>query len=194
MRLKWRCLDLSTQSNTRLLDVTIGWNRERWSIRIMRDVPVDMPDRMLPMFVRKSTYEPIYIVHPNGGGANRLRCTECGADYPATTKMVPCSNCAVMKQSGVEIRLGRRSWNWLWSEHGWAVKTGEDEDGAPSWLLDAQALNGSVQRFHWHNDALAEAKSLEEDAWRNRPQPWRIDLNRSDYRISVEYYPDARKV
>jgi hypothetical protein len=178
MRLKWRYLDLSTQSNTRLLDVTIGWDREHCSIRIMRDVPVDMPNRTLPMFVKKSTYEPIYIVHPNGGGANRLRCTECGADYLAPTKMVPCSNCAVMKQSGVEIRLGRWKRDWLWSNHGWAVKTGED-----SWLLDPNARNGSAQRFRHKNDALDAAKSMEEEAW----------VSDRDYRISVEPYPEPSR-
>jgi hypothetical protein len=132
-----------------------------------------MPERALPMFVCKTMYEPLYVVHPNGGGASRIRCTECGADYPATAKMVPCSNCAVMKQSGIEIRLGSWHRDWLWSDHGWAVKL-----GGGSWLIDPQALNGSAQRFRHRNDALDAAKSLEEDSW---------VFNR-DYRIEVVPY------
>jgi hypothetical protein len=105
MRIRWAYLEISTQSNTRLLDVTLGWSRERGSIRIMRDVPVD--SRAL-VFVHKSTFTVRYIVHPGGGNAARLVCESCGAEYPYGTNPTPCAFCAVRKESGIRIRL----WGW----------------------------------------------------------------------------------
>ncbi len=110
MRLHGRFIDLSTQPNTSLFDLRLGIGY-RCCTRLMTDVPID---EVTLRFVRKSTFFARYIVHPGGGGAARLVCEECGADYPYGNNPTPCAFCAVPKKSGIEIHLWKWSWEWLW--------------------------------------------------------------------------------
>ena len=110
MRIRWRYLDLTYQHQRSLLmiDITIGWSRERGSIRFMHAVPIVT----VPLtFVRKSSFTFRYIVHPGGGNAARLVCEGCGAEYPYGNSPMPCAFCAVAKESGVGVSL------WGWSRY-----------------------------------------------------------------------------
>lgn len=131
MRIQWRYLDIATQSNTRMFDLELGRAvfhekprctslatvartavARKFSIRIMRRCPVDSP---YVKFVRKSIFTMFCIVHPQGGNAARFRCEECGADYPYGSNPSPCANCAIERESGIRITLGKRMWQKVWS-------------------------------------------------------------------------------
>ena len=106
-------LSLSRQSNTGLFDIRLSSPMGGWSVRVMRRVPVDEPMQVAPTFVRASTYSFRFIVHPNGGNALQIVCDGCGAAYPFRFDMqrfTPCANCAVRRQSGVQVKLGE--WKW----------------------------------------------------------------------------------
>jgi len=109
MTIHWRYLYLSRQSNTGMLSLCIGGG---WvSLRLMHRVPVDTP--LAIEFVYKSAYTLRFIVHPNGGNAMRIVCDTCAADYPFSwtmQKLSPCANCAVRRQSGVQVKWGK--WKW----------------------------------------------------------------------------------
>src|ERR1039457_974091 len=113
IRWPWRYLDLTYHHQRFLLmiDVTIGWDRNRGSIRYMHAVPI-ATDPLT--FVRKSSFTVRYIVHPGGGNAARLVCEECGAEYPYGNSPMPCAFCAVAKESGLRLRLWGWHRDWAW--------------------------------------------------------------------------------
>jgi hypothetical protein len=83
--------------------------RARWfSIQIRCNCPVD--NLTAVKFVRPSRFTDIYICHPNGGGARKLKCEECGAEYPFPTGPLayPCSFCAVERESKIVVWWERR--------------------------------------------------------------------------------------
>ena len=131
MIVNWRYLDIAYQSNTGMIDVRVGGGL---SVRLLRRVPVDdvgvkvtdiTPKGAIvgisaitpPVeFVRKSTYSIRLIIHPNGGNAMQMVCDSCGASYPfnwSMMKFTPCGFCAVRRQSGVRVQLGKWSWEKL---------------------------------------------------------------------------------
>lgn len=128
MRIQWRYLDIQSQSNTRMFDLELYRSTviakagtdpvkrlseiNKISIRIMRRCPVDS---LYVKFVRKTSFIMFCIVHPGGGNAARFRCEECGADYPYNSNPQPCANCAVERESGIRITLGKRVWQKVWS-------------------------------------------------------------------------------
>jgi hypothetical protein len=108
MLINWRYLYIARQSNTGMIDVRVGG---RLSVGLMRRVPVDTPLQV--EFVRKSTYAIRLIIHPGGGNAMQMVCDSCGAAYPfnwSMQKFTPCAFCAVRRQSGVRVAVGK--WHW----------------------------------------------------------------------------------
>jgi len=110
---RWRWLDISTHSNTGMVDVHVHltWGSAfRLGMRVMQRVPIDQPTIT---FIRKSTYTLKFIIRPGGGNAMRIACDTCHADYPFNWQMTsvsPCANCAVPGQSGVRVNVG--GWSW----------------------------------------------------------------------------------
>jgi len=118
-----RFLDINWQSRLRLLELKLGLGKlSHWLLRVTWNMPIADTTKLLPTFVRKSHFTSRYIVHPEGGGAARLVCEECGSDQPYGANPHPCPQCAVPKESGVMICLAHRTWRWSWSDWGWAVK------------------------------------------------------------------------
>jgi len=139
MKLNLRYLDIETLPQIGMIDVRIGWaSGRRWwwvvSMRVKRRVPVNhvglnvtdvthegaivgISATGAPIeFVRKSTYSIRLIIHPNGGNAMQMVCDSCGASYPfnwSMMKFTPCAFCAVRRQSGVQVSLGKWSWERL---------------------------------------------------------------------------------
>lgn len=125
MRIQWRYLDIQTQRNTSLIDIRVGASGDQWLLRLLWKSPTTIPYQLSPLFVKISRFTSRYIVHPTGGGAARLVCEECGAEYPYVASPSACAFCAVMKESGISLFWRGRLREWLWSDWGWAVK----EDG-----------------------------------------------------------------
>ena len=139
MTIHWRYLDIETLPQTGMINVCIGVASARslWlraSVRVKRRVPVDNVlvrvtdvtskgeiagiSAIAPPveFVRKSAYSIRLIIHPNGGNAMQMVCDSCGASYPfnwSMMKFTPCAFCAVRRQSGVQVSLGKWSWERL---------------------------------------------------------------------------------
>ena len=115
MTVHWKYLDITVQwqRGIHMVDVRIGG--QWWYVRYQLNVPVDAPT-VHPIFVRKSTFTTRVIVHPSPGppygNAVRFVCDQCGADYPYGANPSPCAFCAVSKQSGIHVQLGRKCWNW----------------------------------------------------------------------------------
>jgi hypothetical protein len=142
MKLDWRWVTISTFPRTRMLDITISLRRGWLALRWFRNVPYDDPRGIV--WARSSRYTQVFIVHPPpplGGGTFRLRCVECGADYPMTQTPTPCAFCAVMKESGTTLRLGSWSRERRWSDHGYAVAIGY---GKYVTLRIASAMEGGI--------------------------------------------------
>ena len=123
MRIDLKYLHIAYQHNIRMLDIKIGapWSTH-WIIRLLWNSPVTTTNQLLPLFVKKSTFRSICIVHPNGGGAAKLVCESCGAEYPYIAHPSACAFCAVMKESGIMMCVGHRLREWLWSDWGWVIK------------------------------------------------------------------------
>jgi hypothetical protein len=139
VKVNWRYMDIETLPQTGMIDVRVGWaSSRRWwliaSVRFKRRVPFDgvsvnvtdiTPrgaiagiEAIAPPveFVRKSTYSIRLIIHPNGGNAMQMVCDQCGAAHPfnwSMMKFTPCGFCAVRRQSGVRVQLGKWSWEKL---------------------------------------------------------------------------------
>jgi hypothetical protein len=91
----------------RVIDIFV---RAKWiSFQIRRNAAVDNPGEL--KFIRPSRFTSVYIVHPNGGGAQKLKCEECGAEYPfpVTGRAYACGFCAVERESVARLwwRRGR---------------------------------------------------------------------------------------
>ncbi len=85
----------------RVIDILV---RAKWiSFQIRRNAAVDNPGEL--KFIRPSRFTSVYIVHPNGGGAQKLKCEECGAEYPfpVTGRAYACGFCAVERESVVRL-------------------------------------------------------------------------------------------
>jgi hypothetical protein len=125
MHIHRRYLDISAQWNIRMLDLKVGvpWSAH-WIIRLLWNSPVTTTttDQLLPLFVKKSTFRSICIVHPTGGGAAKLVCESCGAEYPYVANPSGCAFCSVMKESGIMVCVDHRLREWLWSDWGWVIK------------------------------------------------------------------------
>ena len=90
---------------------SIGWVvdilvRLKWvSIQIQLNAAVDNPT---VKFVRATRYTTVFTAHPNGGNAHRIKCEECGAEYPFPNAsrglMFPCAFCSVERETAVRLR------------------------------------------------------------------------------------------
>lgn len=187
MRVSRRLLSIAYQHNIRMLDMTIGtpWS-SYWVLHLLWNVPVTVTDRLTPLFVKKSTFTSRCIVHPEGGGATRLVCESCGAEYPYVASPSPCSFCAVMKESGFTINIGHRTREWRWSEWGWAVKRdGYYVGEAITEPMRTRAIRPT--RFKAKHKAYELAMKLEAEEW-DKVGPATSDQARG-YRIEVNPYP-----
>jgi len=118
-----RYIDLNWQSRLRLLELKLGLGKlSHWLLRVTWNMPIADTTKLTPTFVRKSRFTSRYIVHPEGGGAARLVCEECGSDQPYGANPHPCPHCAVPKESGIMIVLFHHTFRWSYSDWGWAVK------------------------------------------------------------------------
>ena len=157
----------------------------------MWNVPVTVTSQLSPVFVSKSMFRARHIVHPGGGGATRLVCESCQAEYPYVANPVPCSNCAVMKQSGVMIAIAHRTREWLWSDWGWCVKHNDRYVADPNPNPDLKAYPTLVvTKFTSKHKALDKAAELESAEWRRHPDGY-VDAYGADYGyyVSVDPYP-----
>lgn len=189
MHIQWRYLDLSAQWNTRQspwlrfleLKLATPWSKHQWLMRVLWNSPVTVTSQLSPLFVKKSTFSSRYIVHPAGGGAAKLVCESCGAEYPYVANPSGCAFCAVMKESGIQIRVGHRDFTWLWSDWGWAIKHNGyfigEEIKQPMPAI-------KPTRFKAKHKAMAAAFGIEK-------QEWALELNKPKrgYEVLVEPYP-----
>jgi len=54
-----------------------------------------------------SRYTMVYIVHPNGGGAQKLQCVECYGEYAFNANFLrPCSTCQVKREDKLQVWWG----------------------------------------------------------------------------------------
>jgi hypothetical protein len=182
MRLHWKYIDLSVQWNIRFLELKIGvpWT-SHWIVRVLVNSPVTVTSQLAPLFVKKSTFTSRYIVHPTGGGAAKLVCESCGAEYPYVVSPSRCAFCAVMKESGVTICIAHRSREWRWSDWGWAIK----HDGYYVGEEITQPMPAiRPTRFKAKHKALAVAFEIEKQEW-----ALELDNPKRDYEVVVEPYP-----
>jgi hypothetical protein len=90
--------------------------RLRWiSVQVRYQAAVDNPTLV---FVRASRFTSVFIIHPNGGGAQRLKCEECGAEYPMPApggqrSGYPCAFCSVERESVVRLWWQRTSLRYI---------------------------------------------------------------------------------
>ena len=191
MKVDWKYLSIAYQHNIRYLELKLGvpWTTH-WIIRIVLNSPVTVTSQLSPLFVKRSTFTSRYIVHPNGGGAAKLVCEECGAEYPYVASPSPCAFCAVMKESGIVICIGHRTREWLWSDWGWAVRYND------SWIVDGDNPGtGSVvvQRFKSKARARNMAERLEGEERQYAAAHGIVPMNRittaDDLTVMVEPYP-----
>jgi hypothetical protein len=161
VHIQWRYLDIQHQSNTGLWDIRLSIPGLRhWALRVYLDVPTTVTSQLSPLFVTKSLFRARHIVHPEGGGATRLVCESCGAEYPYVAAPQPCANCAVMKESGIMVVLFHRTWQWSWSDWGWAIKENGYYVGEP--LKHPMPPGVTVARFK----TTQRARKYLESAWR----------------------------
>ena len=190
MHIQWRWLDAQVQWNIKLFDIRLGFgNRSHWIVRLLWNVPVTTTDQMLPLFVRKSTFFARSIVQPTGGGAAKLVCEQCGAEYPYVANPQPCSFCAVMKESGITICIAHRTREWRWSDWGWAVKHNESYVGN----IRPDGYSLIPTKFTAKHKAFEKARELEVAEWlrvdgTDDPE-WMEDFGGHGYRLSVVPYP-----
>jgi hypothetical protein len=195
MTLHWKYLDVAIQWNIWLFDIKLGVpGSSHWVIRIMINSPVTVTSQLMPLFVRKSTFTSRYIVHPTGGGAAKLVCESCGAEYHYVTDPPGCGFCAVMKESGITVCVAHRTRSWLWSDHGWCVRHNGNYVGTPN---PGPVLGITVTRFKAKHKAYDVASDLEKKEWQKlsgleqvpalveQPLSKPVDF----YRIVVEPYP-----
>ena len=180
MVIDWQYLNIEYSSRARSLEVRVGvpWSTH-WAIRLLWNSPVTITSQLMPLFVAKSTFFARSIVHPGGGGAAKLVCEQCGAEYPYVANPSPCAFCSVMKESGITVNIGHRTREWRWSDWGWAVMNNGYYIGE-SITNPTPAIRPT--RFKAKHEAMDIARQLEIAEWERNPSPF-------DYHISVEPYP-----
>jgi hypothetical protein len=181
MRIQWRYLDLSYQHNIGLLDAKIGvpWSTH-WIIRIVINSPVTITSQLSPLFVKKSTFTSRYIVHPNGGGAAKLVCESCGAEYPYVANPSACAFCSVMKESGFTIAFMHRTLEYRWSDWGWAVMHNGYYIG--------EEITDPIPALR-PTKFTAKHKALDEARRRERQERLKFDTPLAMYSVEVVPYP-----
>ena len=183
MRLQWRWLDISAQWQTRMLEIKFGipWISSHWMVHALWNCPVTITSQLQPLFVKKSTFTSRYIVHPEGGGAAKLVCESCGAEYPYVATPSGCAFCAVMKESGVTICIAHRSREWRWSNNwGWAVKHSGYYVGEE---ITSPMPAIRPTKFRAKHKAMDAAMRVEELEWLSITDP------KPSYEVVIEPYP-----
>jgi hypothetical protein len=181
MRIQWRYLDVAAQWRARFLDVRIGaiWT-SHWIIRVLINSPVTVTSQLSPLFVRKSTFTSRYIVHPNGGGAAKLVCESCGAEYPYVANPSACAFCSVMKESGFTIAFMHRTLEYRWSDWGWAVM----DNG----YYIGEEITDPIPALR-PTKFTAKHKALDEASRRERQEWSKFDTPLAMYSVEVVPYP-----
>ena len=85
-----------------------------------------------------------------------------------------------MKQSGIVITIGPRTWQWLWSSWGWSVK----HNGR--WITD---VDRTPMKYRAKHEAMKVAKLREQSEWLDDQTAQGYGAEPYQYVVSVEPYP-----